>query len=580
MRLAPWLLLTATLAGQEARQDKPAEAPAARLEALLAELRQLDAKAWAERLTALETRAKAHEQAAADKRAQAEALGKQATDDERKAAAVRAEMERLRTLQKLLAAPSATPPEPGKPEANKPAPSEAKPVPPTKTDAKPQPAQPAPANFVTWAEVQPIFEAHCTSCHEPDTKKGGLDLSSFAGALQGGGSGKSIVAGEPEQSRLFRLIAHQERPFMPRNADQLAADLLGKVRAWIEHGAAEDQAGARAFAQSRAAVTKPANTEAKADDAPTPLPVDLPAVAVRAPARPVPVTALQRSPRAQLLALPGLEQVLLFDATLQPLGVLPCAVGKVATLAFASDGTLLVAGGGQAGRSGKAQVFDVRNGAALATVGQERDIPLAVAVHAARRLVALAGSSKRARVFDFAGKLVFETKHDDFVLSVAFSPDGSLLATGDRAGNLQVWETATGRLGHDLAGHKGAVHATAFDTSGKALASVGADGTLRLWDVADAKERWRQSPHKGEALAVAFGPRDAVASCGSDGVVAIYTLAGRAVATSPPAGEWLNALAFGGDDTIVFAGDAQGRVHRFGSKDKKLAASVPLRPTQ
>jgi hypothetical protein len=574
------LFSSALLLGALAAQDQP-PAPAARLDALLTELRQLDAKAWAERLATLEARAKGHDQAAAERRAQADKLVKEATEEDRKATAVRAEMERLRALQKLIGGAAA--PAPAAAPASAPAAAPPK-APEPKPAAMPPKAEPEKApvsTFVTWADVQPIFEAHCTSCHEPDSKKGGLDLSSFASALQGGGSGKSIVPGEPDQSRLFRLIAQQERPFMPRNADPLSAELLAKVRAWLEQGAAEDQAAARAFAQARTAAVKAATGETSKVGAPAPLPVDLPVVAMRAPARPVPVAALQRSPRAGLLAMPGLQQVLLFDAELAPLGVLPCALAKVATVAFSADGTLLAAAGGSAGRSGQAIVFDARTGAALATVGAERDVPLAVAVHAEGKLVALGGSSKRARVHAIAdGKLRFDAKHDDFVLGLAFSPDGKLLAASDRSGKIVLWETATGRVGLELSGHKGAVHAVAFHADGKSLASTGADGTLRLWDIAEGKERWRQTAHKGEALAVAFGPREALASCGSDGVIAVYTVAGRAVANSAAVGDWLNALGFGTDDDVVFAGDAQGRVHRFGVKGKKLTVSVPLRPAQ
>jgi WD40 repeat protein len=172
-------------------------------------------------------------------------------------------------------------------------------------------------------------------------------------------------------------------------------------------------------------------------------------------------------------------------------------------------------------------------------------------------------------------------KHDDFVLGLCFSPDGRWLAAGDRAGAVQVWETATGRVFQSLAGHGGAVHAVAFDRTGASLLTAGADGTLRLWDVAAAKERWRQSPHaNAQALAAAFGPGDAVASCGSDGTIAVFTAAGRPVAKSAPVGEWLYALAFGGDASVVFAGDWQGRVHRFDVAKKTLSASLPLAPAQ
>ena len=48
------------------------------------------------------------------------------------------------------------------------------------------------ADFVTWARVSPIFADHCTSCHDPTEQKGGLDLTTFAAARNGGGLGRVL----------------------------------------------------------------------------------------------------------------------------------------------------------------------------------------------------------------------------------------------------------------------------------------------------------------------------------------------------------------------------------------------------
>jgi WD40 repeat protein len=234
--------------------------------------------------------------------------------------------------------------------------------------------------------------------------------------------------------------------------------------------------------------------------------------------------------------------------------------------------------GGEPGKRGAAVLYDVRTGATLATLGDERDVPLAAAVHRGAGLVALGGSGKCARVHRIAdGTELLAGKHEDFVLALAFAPDGKWLAAGDRTGNVSVWETKDGRVFQTLLGHQGAVHTVAFDRSGKSLLTAGADGTVRLWDVEQAKERWRQNAHPNQqALAACFGPGDAIASCGSDGVVQVFTTAGAAKAKSAATGEWLYAVAFGADDNVVFAGDWQGRVHRLDVASRQLTATVPL----
>jgi hypothetical protein len=312
------------------------------------------------------------------------------------------------------------------------------------------------------------------------------------------------------------MVTQQERPFMPRNADPLGKEQLALLRTWIEQGAADDAASAKAFAAERATVAKAAavalEATASADPNAIPMPEAIPQQALHTPMRPGPVSSLARSPRAPLLALPGLQQLLLYNTDLKRIAVLPCALARIGAVAFAEDGSIVMACGGEPGQRGAAVLYDVHTGAVLATCGNERDVPLAAAVHKAAGLVALGGSSKHVRVYRIDdGQQVLAGKHDDFVLSVAFAPDGRWVAAGDRAGVVQVWEIKGGRVFQTLQGHQGAVHALAFDRSGASLLTAGADGTVRLWDVAEAKERWRQNAHPNQqALAVAFGPGDAV----------------------------------------------------------------------
>src|SRR4051794_408993 len=52
--------------------------------------------------------------------------------------------------------------------------------------------------------VLPLIENNCAKCHNPDKKKGDLDLTSYNGALKGGGSGQVVIAGNPDSSKLLK----------------------------------------------------------------------------------------------------------------------------------------------------------------------------------------------------------------------------------------------------------------------------------------------------------------------------------------------------------------------------------------
>src|SRR3954452_6629741 len=80
--------------------------------------------------------------------------------------------------------------------------------------------------------VLPIFRNICLNCHNPDKKKGGLDLSTFQAALAGSDSGPVLNPGDPDGSKLYRVLMHTEEPSMPPKRDKLPDKELNVIKLW------------------------------------------------------------------------------------------------------------------------------------------------------------------------------------------------------------------------------------------------------------------------------------------------------------------------------------------------------------
>jgi WD40 repeat protein len=110
----------------------------------------------------------------------------------------------------------------------------------------------------------------------------------------------------------------------------------------------------------------------------------------------------------------------------------------------------------------------------------------------------------------------------------AFSPDGKLLASSDRQGTVKLWDVATGKMRAALKGHVDAVDTLGFSTDGGALASGGQDRTVKLWDVMTGQERITLKGFKAAVRSLAFAPDNSLlAAASEDGTVRVWRAAAR-----------------------------------------------------
>src|SRR5262245_42111414 len=84
-----------------------------------------------------------------------------------------------------------------------------------------------------FQQVRPVLTGKCLSCHGPDKKTGGLDLSRREQGLAGGDTGPALVPGKATESLVYRKLAAGEMP--PANA--LSPEQLQAFARWIDAGA-------------------------------------------------------------------------------------------------------------------------------------------------------------------------------------------------------------------------------------------------------------------------------------------------------------------------------------------------------
>lgn len=75
-----------------------------------------------------------------------------------------------------------------------------------------------------------------------------------------------------------------------------------------------------------------------------------------------------------------------------------------------------------------------------------------------------------------------------YVFSVAWSPDGRLLASGSENGEVSIWDTREWNLLKTFQGHESSVTSIAWNPAGNRLASVGLDDKVRIWDLTTDEE--------------------------------------------------------------------------------------------
>lgn len=108
------------------------------------------------------------------------------------------------------------------------------------------------------------------------------------------------------------------------------------------------------------------------------------------------------------------------------------------------------------------------------------------------KFLAIAGLGSGPQVWDAASaRLRVTAEHPELVECIDWSPNGFTLAAGSSAGEILLIDAMSGRIKARTVGHRDEVRSVAYSPDGRLVASVANDGTLGIWSAVDASRQTR-----------------------------------------------------------------------------------------
>ena len=254
------------------------------------------------------------------------------------------------------------------------------------------------------------------------------------------------------------------------------------------------------------------------------------------------------------------------------------------TLSLGLVGTLIVAGAASA-RAETIPQFPAGKVIQLAPPSSAETLPVvsSVALDPTGKLLAAVGDDHLVRVLDLPnGKLVYRwATHVDWVRASVFRPDGSVLATSGADRRICFWHiTANGKTRTVSERLPAVVQTLAYSPDGRLLAAAGFADSVWLFDAQQGK-LLRELPAPGADIrAITFSPDGTrMAAAGRAGLVRIWNAAsGQQMIDTQASPRRIFALAYSPDGKILAAGGHTRIVRLLDATSGRVLADLPERP--